>query len=142
MIYPSIDKLLNIVDSKYELVHIAARRSKEISRTGHYQMSEGEYKCKKNMHDIPIGKPLEGYTVNIKNKNNEIGEIVISGKGVSRGYLNISENKERGFCIENNEKVYYTGDYGFEKNNELYILGRRDRQIKIKANKINLNEIE
>ena len=46
MIYPSIDKLLNIVDSKYELVHIAARRSKEISRTGHYQMSEGEYKCK------------------------------------------------------------------------------------------------
>lgn len=100
------------------------------------------YKCKKNMHDIPIGKPLEGYTVNIKNKNNEIGEIVISGKGVSRGDLNISENKERGFCIENNEKVYYTGDYGFEKNNELYILGRRDRQIKIKANKINLNEIE
>ena len=27
MIYPSIDKLLNIVDSKYELVHIAARRA-------------------------------------------------------------------------------------------------------------------
>ena len=50
MIYPSIDKLLNIVDSKYELVHIAARRSKEISRTGHYQMSEGEYKCKKNIY--------------------------------------------------------------------------------------------
>ena len=54
MIYPSIDKLLNIVYSKYELVHIAARRSKEISRTGHYQMSEGEYKCKKN-----IGRALE-----------------------------------------------------------------------------------
>ena len=31
MIYPSIDKLLNIVESKYELVHIAARRSKEIA---------------------------------------------------------------------------------------------------------------
>ena len=34
MIYPSIDKLLNIVDSKYELVHIAARRSKQISKDG------------------------------------------------------------------------------------------------------------
>ena len=34
MIYPSIDKLLNIVDSKYELVHIAARRSKQISKEG------------------------------------------------------------------------------------------------------------
>ncbi len=54
MIYPSIDKLLNIVDSKYELVHIAARRSKEMSKLNHYQMTEGEYKCKKN-----IGRALE-----------------------------------------------------------------------------------
>ncbi len=54
VIYPSIDKLLNIVDSKYELVHIAARRSKEMSRTGHYQMPEKMYLCKKN-----IGRALE-----------------------------------------------------------------------------------
>ena len=54
MIYPSIDKLLNIVDSKYELVHIAARRSKEISETGYLQMPESSYKCKKN-----IGRALE-----------------------------------------------------------------------------------
>lgn len=54
MIYPSIDKLLNIVDSKYELVHIAARRSKEIAETGYLQMPESEYKCKKN-----IGRALE-----------------------------------------------------------------------------------
>lgn len=54
MIYPSIDKLLNIVSSKYELVHLAARRSKEIHRTRHLQMQEGEYKSKKN-----IGRALE-----------------------------------------------------------------------------------
>ncbi len=54
MIYPSIDKLLNIVSSKYELVHIAARRSKEIFRTEHLQMKESEYKSKKN-----IGRALE-----------------------------------------------------------------------------------
>ena len=54
MIYPSIDKLLNVVDSKYELVHIAARRSKEIARTDHLQMPESEYKSTKN-----IGKALE-----------------------------------------------------------------------------------
>ena len=54
MIYPSIDKLLNIVDSKYELVHIAARRSKEISENGYLQMPENSYKCKKN-----IGRALE-----------------------------------------------------------------------------------
>ena len=54
MIYPSIDKLLNVVDSKYELVHIAARRSKEISKTEHYQLPKGVYKCSKN-----IGRALE-----------------------------------------------------------------------------------
>lgn len=54
MIYPSIDKLLNIVDSKYELVHIAARRSKQITRDGFLQMPESEYKSKKN-----IGRALE-----------------------------------------------------------------------------------
>lgn len=54
MIYPSIDKLLNIVDSKYQLVHISARRSKQISKDGYLQMPESEYKCKKN-----IGRALE-----------------------------------------------------------------------------------
>lgn len=57
MIYPSIDKLLNIVDSKYELVHIAARRSKEISRTCYLQMPASSYKSTKN-----IGRALEEVT--------------------------------------------------------------------------------
>lgn len=54
MIYPSIDKLLNIVDSKYRLVHIAARRSKEMFRTHHYQLNEEDYVSSKN-----IGRALE-----------------------------------------------------------------------------------
>ena len=54
MIYPSIDKLLNIVSSKYELVHIAARRSKEIARTDYLQLKEYQYKSSKN-----IGRALE-----------------------------------------------------------------------------------
>lgn len=54
MIYPSIDKLLNIVDSKYELVHIASRRSKEMFNTNHYQMPIKDYVSTKN-----IGRALE-----------------------------------------------------------------------------------
>ena len=54
MIYPSIDKLLNIVDSKYQLVHIAARRSREMTKTDFYQMPVNKYKSRKN-----IGKALE-----------------------------------------------------------------------------------
>lgn len=69
MIYPSIDKLLNIVSSKYELVHIAARRSKEITETNHLQMPLNKYTSKKN-----IGRALEeiaeGY-IQIKYKDEE-----------------------------------------------------------------------
>lgn len=54
MIYPSIDKLLNQVGSKYLLVNVVARRSKEMTERNHYQMSENEYVSKKN-----IGRALE-----------------------------------------------------------------------------------
>ena len=54
MIYPSIDKLLNLIDSKYELVHVAAARSYDIKHNGNLQMPKEKYKSKKN-----IGKALE-----------------------------------------------------------------------------------
>ncbi len=37
MIYPSIDKILNIVDSKYALVYVASDRAKQMTKTGYYQ---------------------------------------------------------------------------------------------------------
>ncbi len=54
MLYPSIDKLLNIVDSKYMLVHVASKRSKQMQETGHYQMRISEYVSQKD-----IGRSLE-----------------------------------------------------------------------------------
>ena len=54
VIYPSIDKLLNIVDSKYKLVHIAADRAKVMKEHKHFQMNEEEYVSKKE-----IGRALE-----------------------------------------------------------------------------------
>ncbi len=54
MIYPSIDKLLNLVDSKYRLVHIIAKRSKEITENGYLQKPEIDYVSKKS-----IGRALE-----------------------------------------------------------------------------------
>ena len=40
MIYPSIDKLLTVVDSKYTLVHIASRRAKQMHENNFYQMKK------------------------------------------------------------------------------------------------------
>jgi len=55
MIYPSIDKILDKVGSKYLLVNIVAKRSREInSGSKPLQLPEKEYVSKKS-----IGKALE-----------------------------------------------------------------------------------
>ena len=54
MIYPSIDKILNYVDSKYKLVHIIATRSKQMQETGYFQLPESEYENKRE-----LGRALE-----------------------------------------------------------------------------------
>ena len=54
MIYPSIDKLLTQVGSKYLLVNLVSKRVKEIKETEHLQMKDNEYKSQKE-----IGKALE-----------------------------------------------------------------------------------
>ena len=64
MIYPSIDKLLNNVGSKFLLVNIVSKRAKEMQETDYYQLNE--YKSSKD-----IGKALEEVRkglINIKEK--------------------------------------------------------------------------
>ena len=64
MIYPSIDKLLNNVGSKFLLVNIVSKRVREMQETEYYQLNE--YKSAKN-----IGKALEEVSkglINIKEK--------------------------------------------------------------------------
>ena len=43
--YPSIDKVLKIVPSKYQLVYIVAKRSHQMKETKHYQLDEKKYVC-------------------------------------------------------------------------------------------------
>lgn len=52
MIYPSIDKLLHQVGSKFLLVNIVSKRVKEMQEDEYYQLSD--YKSSKD-----IGKALE-----------------------------------------------------------------------------------
>lgn len=64
MIYPSIDKILNVVDSKYALVYVVAARSKEMIKTNYYQLPEKKYKSAK-----PIGRALEEVYENLVHIN-------------------------------------------------------------------------
>ena len=60
MIYPSIDKLLSMVGSKFFLVNLVSKRVKEMEEENNYQMKSNQYVSKKN-----IGKALEEVSKNL-----------------------------------------------------------------------------
>ena len=74
------------------------------------------------------------------NKSNVEGELVYSGKNVSMGYaLNINDLSKG----DNNHGILRTGDIAKkDSNNYYYIVGRKDRYVKIFGNRVNLFELE
>jgi len=56
----SIDKMLNIIPSKYQLVYVASKRAEAMEQTKFYQMEENEYKTTK-----PLDRALEEIQKNL-----------------------------------------------------------------------------
>ncbi len=84
---------------------------------------------------LPVGS-LNTSAVEVKIEN---GEIILKGKSVFSGYLNVgSEN----FFSEDGENCFKTGDLGYIDAGKIYCTGRRDNQIKYKGCRIELEEIE
>ncbi|WP_289661661.1 non-ribosomal peptide synthetase [Flavobacterium panacagri] len=103
---------------------------------------------------ITIGKPIGNTQIYILNEQSQlvssgnIGEIVIGGDGVAKGYWNRPEltaekfikNK---FSANDEEILYRTGDLGkILPNNEIECLGRLDQQVKIRGHRIEPGEVE
>lgn len=97
--------------------------------------------------EISIGIPKDDVDIYIVNdkldvvRDEEIGEILITGKSVGNGYTNKELNKNR-FITFKNKKAYLTGDLAYKKNNQIFYAGRKDKQIKYKGYRIELLEIE
>lgn len=103
------------------------------------------YKCSEEDEElIPIGKEIKGYYVILMNQEGEMvneGEIVVGGESVA-GYLWEKDNDEKMLSICG-KKFFKTGDYGWkDENGQLHYIGRKDRQIKIRGNRVNLEQIE
>ena len=112
------------------------------------------FDCKEwdgKVEEIPIGRPIFNTGLLVLNKKKQIlplgsvGEIAISGVGLSQGYLNRPELTAQKFIthpIDSSQKIYLTGDLGrWNTNGQLEYLGRIDDQVKIRGNRIELGEI-
>jgi amino acid adenylation domain-containing protein len=99
---------------------------------------------------IAIGRPIKGTTVTIADDTltelpqGTIGEIVIGGPGVARGYRGAPAlTAERFASCDDGTRLYRTGDLGrLEPDGLLYCLGRRDDQVKVRGFRIELGDIE
>jgi tyrocidine synthetase-3 len=97
--------------------------------------------------DVPIGTPIAGYGVLIVNSDGTPvpeGELMISGPGVTRGYLNQPElTLEKYDWTDGTDASYRTGDRArWLPDGNIMFLGRIDRQVKIRGYRIELGEIE
>ncbi|HEY0952886.1 AMP-binding protein [Nocardioides sp.] len=89
----------------------------------------------------PVGRPLPDVKIELDAPDAEgIGEIVICGAGVARGYLG---DDPGGFDMVDGVRRYATGDLGrYDDDGNLVFCGRRDRQLKVRGFRIEAGEIE
>jgi amino acid adenylation domain-containing protein len=114
------------------------------------------YTCPRDSREttVPIGYPVANTQIYIVNDAGELagpgemGEIIIGGVQVARGYHNRPQlNAERfvpdTFSGKPRGRLFRTGDLGrCREDGAIEFFGRRDHQIKIRGLRVELGEIE
>src|SRR5699024_9638505 len=108
------------------------------------------YEIPEDFEIIPIGKTITGTQVYIMDGNRlcsigMLGELCITGIGISRGYLNREEHTREMF-VKNpfgEGTMYRSGDLvRWLPDGNIEFLGRIDEQVKIRGYRVELKEIE
>ena len=101
----------------------------------------------------PIGRPIPNVEIFILDEqqlpvpSGVPGELYISSPGQAQGYLDNEELTQSAFvtldpgdkCVR---KLYRTGDRGkFAPDGTIYFIGRRDKQVKVRGNRVELEEV-
>ena len=112
---------------------------------------------KNHKPDINIGSPIDNTQIYILDRNSKlcpigvVGELCVAGEGVGKGYLNRPELNNDKFVINpfatkengHGSVMYKTGDLArWNVDGELEFIGRKDSQVKIRGQRIELEEIE
>jgi acyl-coenzyme A synthetase/AMP-(fatty) acid ligase len=133
----NILKIYNLLDVKLYIMYGAAEATARMS-----------YLPWENIDKIEsIGKAIPGGNFFLEDSNSKIitktktpGELIYKGKNVCLGYAEKFEDLTKN---DENNGTLKTGDIAYkDKDNFYYLVGRKDRYIKIHGMRINLQELE
>lgn len=106
----------------------------------------------KKYDPLPVGraKPGTGFIISENEKRIEhdkvIGEILITGDTLAKGYFKRCDLTEKAFIQYENEgkivRAYRTGDLGYLEGDQLFYCGRIDLQIKLNGYRIEIGDVE
>ena len=108
---------------------------------------QSNLKLMKFDEEISVGKALFNYITEVRDIDDKLlpdgvmGELYIGGQGVTNGYYKNREKTDEVYLTINGIKYYKSGDYAIKRNDEIYILGRMDNQIKLRGLRIEPEEI-
>jgi amino acid adenylation domain-containing protein len=102
---------------------------------------------------VPIGRPISNARMFILDRRlrpvpvGVTGDLYVASPGLARGYLGDPQRTAAAFlhsAIEGAEplRIYRTGDLArYDAEGTVYYLGRSDKQVKIRGNRVELEEI-
>jgi mycobactin peptide synthetase MbtE len=102
---------------------------------------------------LPIGRALPGHHLHVVDGDlrpvppGTPGELLIGGVGLARGYLGRPDLTAERFIPDPfsgrpGDRLYRTGDLVVDEDGDLRFLGRIDRQVKVRGQRIEPGEIE
>ena len=103
--------------------------------------------------NLSIGKPMQNNILYLVSEDmnivprGEVGEICITGFNVADGYLDCDVSNKSFLRnpfsdAPDHTVIYKTGDFGRIVNSYVIYEGRRDLQVKIRGQRVNISEIE
>ena len=112
-----------------------------------YRLKDNDYYKK----TVPIGTPLANISLYVLDEGyqevptNQLGEIYLGGDNLGCGYLNDAKKTKEHFIIHpiTQEPLYKTGDFAYrDEHGSIHFVGRKDSQVKIRGNRVEICEIE
>lgn len=139
-----VNKFYDFVGNQPEIVNVYGPT--ECCVDASFFVINGKNEIYKN-ENVPIGQPIKNAIFHIHTDNEELaqvgekGELYISGALVGRGYY--KSDNDSFYQDEEFGWTYKTGDIAFLRDDNNYeIVGRKDDQVKILGNRLELSEVK